>query len=265
MKLDKSQAGKLGYLASREKHKQNNLNFIQKYLNNPKYCHLCEQPIPYKKRANKFCSKTCSATYNNKQRIRTQESRQAISELAKARWEEGTWPILRSGYGKDNPRYITGDYAKVQKKCVLCHTEFESIPQHDFCSTECSNKGKRTRNGAWYFCVTENKQVYLQSSWEIEIAKWLDDQNIPWVRPKPLKYLKEGVLKNYYPDFYLIDLDIYLDPKNPFCMEKDADKMKSVLEYNSITLLYGDKDKMKEDIKDLCPPRDSNSQPAHYK
>lgn len=35
---------------------------------NPSFCKNCNSILPYKKRKNKFCSSSCSASYNNKQR-----------------------------------------------------------------------------------------------------------------------------------------------------------------------------------------------------
>jgi len=49
-------------------HKTNRLalaNRIRKYRSNPKICAYCSVPLPYKKRINKFCSRSCSASFNN--------------------------------------------------------------------------------------------------------------------------------------------------------------------------------------------------------
>jgi hypothetical protein len=46
-------------------------NFITEteYESNMKYCKQCNTPIPYKKRCNIFCNKSCKATYSNTHRI----------------------------------------------------------------------------------------------------------------------------------------------------------------------------------------------------
>lgn len=41
----------------------------------------------------------------------------------------------------------------------------------------------------------------------------------------------------YYPDFYLPDHNLYLDPKNPHCMKLDVEKMRSVSDL--IDIRYG--------------------------
>lgn len=38
------------------------------YLANPSYCVTCNTAIPYKKRKNKFCSRSCAGLYNNAQK-----------------------------------------------------------------------------------------------------------------------------------------------------------------------------------------------------
>lgn len=74
--------------------------------------------------------------------------------------------------------------------------------------------------------VVEYKGVLLDSSWELELAKRLDEQNIRWVRPAPLKWVDDsGVTRNYFPDFYLLDHDIFLDPKNPHAIKVQSKKL----------------------------------------
>ena len=56
----------------------------------------------------------------------------------------------------------------------------------------------------------------LDSSWEEALAMRLDELDINWLRPDPMKWVDaDGLDHNYFPDFYLPDFDIYLDPKNP--------------------------------------------------
>jgi len=58
--------------------------------------------------------------------------------------------------------------------------------------------------------------IMLDSSWEEVVAMRLDDLNINWIRPDPIKWFDaNGLDHHYFPDFYLPDYDIYLDPKNP--------------------------------------------------
>lgn len=64
--LSHSEAGMLGYLASSDIHKKKKQERIDGYYKNPKKCNFCNEDIFYEKRYNKFCSKSCSAKFNNK-------------------------------------------------------------------------------------------------------------------------------------------------------------------------------------------------------
>ena len=78
----------------------------------------------------------------------------------------------------------------------------------------------------------------LESSWEVRVAEKLDELNIKWTRPKPISWIDSlGKTRLYYPDFYLSDRNIYLDPKNPYCMEQDKEKMRVVS--SQIPLVFG--------------------------
>ena len=60
-------------------------------------------------------------------------------------------------------------------------------------------------------------EVLLDSSWEEALAKRLDALDIKWIRPtQPIPWTdNNGIMHNYFPDFFLTDHNLYLDPKNP--------------------------------------------------
>lgn len=72
--------------------------------------------------------------------------------------------------------------------------------------------------------------VVLQSTYELRCSEILNQLKISWIRPKALKY--SG--RNYFADFYLIDSDIYLDPKNDYKAKQDKDKIAAVIEQNNV-------------------------------
>ena len=68
--------------------------------------------------------------------------------------------------------------------------------------------------------------VKLDSSWEEALAVVLDRDNINWIRPEPMKWIdKTGAQRNYFPDFYLPDYDLFLDPKNPEAAKQQNEKV----------------------------------------
>jgi len=64
-KMSMKYAGMLGWLKTKELHKAAFQKRIKEYNNNPKKCFQCSESISYDKRFNKFCSKSCSAIFNN--------------------------------------------------------------------------------------------------------------------------------------------------------------------------------------------------------
>lgn len=87
---------------------------------------------------------------------------------------------------------------------------------------EGSGRGKKI----WYESKIAGK-VYLRSSYEIEYVKWLDKNNINWKQNLiKFPYEYKGKLHYYYPDFYLIDDDEYVEIKG-FKTDKDLEKWKN--------------------------------------
>lgn len=57
-------------------------------------------------------------------------------------------------------------------------------------------------------------RVYLRSTYESRYARWLDENNIKWVQPKEgFDYTFQGNTHKYYPDFYLIEENVYVEVK----------------------------------------------------
>lgn len=65
-KLTRSESGKLGGIKSSIINKEKKDIRINEYNKNTKKCINCNSDLEYKKRKNKFCSKSCSASYNNR-------------------------------------------------------------------------------------------------------------------------------------------------------------------------------------------------------
>jgi len=62
---------------------------------------------------------------------------------------------------------------------------------------------------------------------------------VKWIRPKPLQWLDAtGLTHNYFPDFYLPDYNLYLDPKNPHAYNVQKEKIDILNKtYNNIIWL----------------------------
>jgi len=101
-------------------------------------------------------------------------------------------------------------------------------------------RAKAGRSKKYHVKDSFGNEVCLQSSYEKRTAEILDDLGIKWIRPKHLKYDD----KKYFPDFFLIDKNIYLDPKNNFLAIKDKEKIERVREQNNVVVLILTSDKI---------------------
>lgn len=74
----------------------------------------------------------------------------------------------------------------------------------------------------------EYNGIVFDSSWEVIVAKFLDDNNIIWERPKNgFEYIWENDIHLYYPDFYIPSMDLYIEVKG-YKRDRDEYKWKSI-------------------------------------
>ncbi len=151
--------------------------------------------------------------------------------------------------------YAAKGYIKVH--CSRkCSSQSESYKEKQRCNAFKNKLGGHTSKKSIYYKTKNNIIVYLQSSYELKVAKVLDKQNIKWIRPKPFIWVdKNNISHRYYPDFYLPDYDIYLDPKNDFLINDHSEKINLVKEQNDINLVILSKNDLnwKKILKIIAP------------
>lgn len=84
------------------------------------------------------------------------------------------------------------------------------------------------------YALPDGTLVDMDSTWEVACAKKLDELKIKWVRDPLMKIEyrdKKLRLRNYIPDFYLPELDIYLEVKG-YWTDAAKWKMKDVCQRN---------------------------------
>ncbi len=72
--------------------------------------------------------------------------------------------------------------------------------------------------------LVEYNGIRLKGSWELKVAKWLDENNISWeteVNPQP--YIWNNSWHLYFPDFFLKEQDVYIEVKG-YKTERDVQK-----------------------------------------
>jgi len=78
----------------------------------------------------------------------------------------------------------------------------------------------------------------LCSTYELRVAKILDKSEIKWIKPKTTFGWTDlnNEKHTYHPDFFLPDFNVYLDPKNSYCIERDKEKIKRVRMENMVSV-----------------------------
>jgi hypothetical protein len=241
-----------------DKIRSNKQQRIDAYDQNPSRCIACDKAIGYESRGNKFCSKSCAGTYNNAKRPAGSASRMAQGKKVKGKKRVGSYHKGQSNTKVSKIKWHT---------CVACskifYTKTWSSPRKTCGNVECVTHlkvGHRPyTNGRRKLFRYHNKwddtEVLLESSWENDLAIWLDLHGIEWHRPKPIQWYDSQSDKTrlYYPDFWLPTIDIYCDPKNPTAMLKDQFKMSVVSAL--IPIIYGDLGMLKSQIDDMVKSR----------
>jgi len=84
------------------------------------------------------------------------------------------------------------------------------------------------------FTRKDGSVVIMDSTWEVMMANRLNELDIKWVRDPKMKLeykTRGGRSRNYIPDFYLPDLDIYIEVKG-YWTDAAKHKMKDIIKRN---------------------------------
>lgn len=152
--------------------------------------------------------------------------------LGKVGWNKGLTKLTHSSINKASET-LKKQFNEGREYTGCCDPTFVGSEEH----REMSRRGGGYREGSGRskkFLVKDSfgKKVCLQSSYELEFSRKLDELSIRWVRPSFLRYDN----KKYFPDFYLVDYDVYIDTKNDFLIRKDATKISAVNAQNGVDI-----------------------------
>lgn len=115
--------------------------------------------------------------------------------------------ISESSRGRKYSEEYKKNHSDKMKSVVLSH------PQ----SYSANNVSGRTP-------IIEYNGFYLKGSWELLVANYLDDLNIKWTNIfDGIPYKWNNSIHLYFPDFYLIDYNIFIEVKG---YERDRDRCK---------------------------------------
>ena len=122
-----------GRIIGNEKVKKLKKERIDAYDINPKLCINCESPILYEKQRNKFCCKSCAATFNNKNR-----SDDFITEEFKEKQRSNAI----KGFNKRKRDNGEISYYELEIKCPECGkplSDKQKMRHSTYCSNSCGS------------------------------------------------------------------------------------------------------------------------------
>jgi hypothetical protein len=200
----------------------------------------------------RFCSSTCSATFNNKGRVVSEQQKNNLSIKCKKRLaEKGPWGAIR------NIKPVTS------RICLECKKEF--IPERKkrnrkTCSQECYKQYRNKhmpvpktiggyRPGSGRSKHGYYKGIYCGSTYELCWAIYNLDHNIKFTRFSSC--LERDGLK-YYPDFLLDDKKTIIEIKgyeSPELVER-KNKLAESFGYNVIVLRKNDLEHIFDYVKE---------------
>jgi len=91
-----------------------------------------------------------------------------------------------------------------------------------------STVSKRIESDSWHLSFSksrthEYKGVKFHGLWEVKFAMNLDDKNVEWRRPtEKFQYIFEGKTRNYTPDFWVPELESYVEIKGYTTLKDEA-------------------------------------------
>lgn len=198
-----------------------------------KICENCGNEHNGEYGSGRFCSIKCSRGFS------TKAKRKEINGKVSKSLKKEPYEIICKNCGK-----IFYKKRKHIKFCsVSCSSSFHMKDKSEFYSELAKQTGLGgNRNNyahGWYDSPFAGN-VYLESSYEYKVAKELDENKINWIRPAPLNWDD----KKYYPDFYLVEENVYLDPKNDFLILRDKEKINKVQIQNKVNVIILDKNEL---------------------
>lgn len=198
----------------------------------------------------KFCGKSCKNvnSHRNHERLcpKNPDRKYVSHTIGHKAWNKGLT--------KDTDERIRKSAETFSKRYK--GTELGKLRLSHPCSEEHKAKMRdiafRRHLGGWHTSRSiEYNGIKLDSEYELMVAKELDSNGIKWERPSYFLWTDDsGVKHRYYPDFYLTEYEVYLDPKNDYLINNkstrfgitDTEKISIVEKQNGIKILILDKD-----------------------
>lgn len=139
--------------------------------------------------------------------------------------------------GKTYEEYLGTKRAKEYKKTISSslinwHNNNEvSLETRDKLSKKAKEYLENHKHISWYEVYNGKKNIKVQGIWEKTVAEWLNKQHILWTR----ETIRYDIVRRYTPDFYLPELNCYIEVKG-WMRDSDIIKMNKVINEHNICI-----------------------------
>ncbi len=161
-------------------------------------CKFCSHTVASNSAANHM--RWCKSNPKREEYVRALNSRRSKTQTTdtKKKIAAGVKNAWRSG------KYVNAD-----------HTSFLGKTHSNETKSLLREKALKSPHRRLRRNPIEYKGIILDSTWELALAQRLDETGVHWIRPDPVKWKDaENTEHHYFPDFYLPEFNLYLDPKN---------------------------------------------------
>ena len=179
----------------------------------------------------KFCNKICKndnslhqheiRCYDNPNKIKTKHSLETIRKISEKMklansnstrvWKKESREKIGKFSKEFNSTYWTEEKRKEHSNLM------KKVVQENPESYSTSNVSGRAK-------IYTHRGIKLKGTWEVRIAEMLDENEIKWTNEIiPIPYFWNNSWHLYFPDFYLIDMDKYIEVKG---YQRDRDESK---------------------------------------
>lgn len=230
--LDKTEGHKLNFCSDKCRGKHRTHDKVEKVC---KWCNICFSAT-YIKKNQQFCSVSCLNKFKGNLKTKNGTIGVICDDCG------NNFIVSKSRYKKGNVKYCS-------RKCLNKNLVGEGNPFYGkFHNPSTKFGGGRCK---WYTHIKPDEvEIKCQGTWELAFAKWLDKNQLEYETHKGrIPYVdKNGVKRNYYPDFYVHAWSQFVDIKNDYLFAMQKDK------FECISLCNPDKDiriLLKEELDNL--------------
>ncbi len=207
-----------------------------------------------------YCPKCWRKILNNRSAYK-----ERMSESISAKYENPDWAdmqrLSKAGINRGDKNGMKQPEAR--QRVSKARVEYFSNPENRQAVADAVSKawkegkydGASVGRCKWFTLEHPNgTSIKVQGTWERAYAEYLIREEIRFVAHRGrIPYIIDGNERSYYPDFYLIDEDMYIDIKNRYHFKSQKKKFELLREQHpdiTIRIIFGDELRQRRILND---------------